>query len=490
MSRFIRDKGLSLFKGNARRQARYVPGRRLNFECLEGREMLSTTTGILNGSFESPALAAQTFQYAPGLAVWQFSTGAGVASNGSAFGNPAAPDGSQVAFLQASGSVTESVYLNAGTYSLSFQAAQRTGQTQEIEVLIDGKEIGTATPTSNAFGTYQLPEFTAAAGTHTVKLEGLNPKGGDNTAFVDEVAITAAQDMIVDGSFGAPSLPANAYLYTPSGSSWQFSTGAGVASNGSAFGNPAAPNGSQVAFLQATGSVTESVYLDAGTYSLTFQAAERASQSQELEVLIDGKEIGTATPTSNAFGTYQLPVFTVAAGTHTVKIEGLNPKGGDNTAFVDEVAITAAEDMIVDGSFGAPSLPANAYLYTPNGSSWQFSTGAGVASNGSAFGNPAAPSGSQVAFLQATGSVTESVYLDAGTYSLSFQAAERAGQTQEIKVLIDGATVGEATPTATTFATYDTPLFTVKAGMHTVELLGVNPNGGDNTAFVDEVQLS
>ena len=71
---------------------------------------------------------------------------AGITSNGSAFGNAAAPDGSQMAFLQQTGSASESVYLDAGSYSVSFQAAQRSGQTQTIEVLIDGKAVGTATP--------------------------------------------------------------------------------------------------------------------------------------------------------------------------------------------------------------------------------------------------------------------------------------------------------------------------------------------------------
>ena len=44
----------------------------------------------------------------------------------------------------------------------------------------------------------------------------------------------------------------------------------------------------------------------------------------------------------------------MAAGTHTVELLGLNPNGGDNTAFVDEVAITSSEDTIADGSFSRP----------------------------------------------------------------------------------------------------------------------------------------
>ena len=177
--------------------------------------MLTTTTGILDGSFESPSLPAKSFQYAPNGSPWQFTGLAGVAGNGSAFGNAAAPDGSQVAFLQQTGSASESIYLDAGSYSISFQAAQRGSQTQTIEVLIDGKSVGTATPASSAFGTYQTSVFTVAAGTHTVELLGLNPKGGDNTAFVDEVAITSSEDTIVDGSFESPTLAAETFQYAP-----------------------------------------------------------------------------------------------------------------------------------------------------------------------------------------------------------------------------------------------------------------------------------
>ena len=43
---------------------------------------------------------------------------------------------------------------------------------------------------------------------------------------------------------------------------------------------------------------------------------------------------------------------------HTVEFVGLNPQGGDNTAFIDEVAITAAADSVSDGSFEAPGLAA------------------------------------------------------------------------------------------------------------------------------------
>ena len=136
-----------------------------------------------------------------------------------------------------------------------------------------------------------------------------------------------------------------------------------MSSNGSAFtvDNPIAPDGTQVAFLQGTGSMSQSVYLDAGTYSLSFLAAQRPADQthyQEIQVLVDGVQVGLVTPSSTTYGSYQTSNFTVTAGTHTIQFVGLNPLGGDNTAFIDEVAIAPAANSISDGSFEAPGLAA------------------------------------------------------------------------------------------------------------------------------------
>ncbi|MGD0900291.1 MAG: DUF642 domain-containing protein, partial [Thermoguttaceae bacterium] len=294
-------------------------------------------------------------------------------------------------------------------------------------------------------------------------------------------------------SFETPGLPANVFQYAPNGSPWQFSGTAGVCGNGSGFGNPGAPGGSQAAFLQNTGSISQSTYLAAGTYSLSFMAAQRSGQKhyQEFKVLVDGLQEGMVTPAGTAYAGYQTLNFTLTAGTHTIQFIGLNPLGGDNTAFIDGLSISLTVDSINDGSFEAPGLPASTFQYAPDGSSWQFVGGGGVCSNGSAFGNPNAPNGSQAAFLQNTGSMNQSVYLDAGTCSLSFLAAQRAAEThyQEFKVLVDNTTVATVTPASTAYAWYQTPDFTVTAGLHTIEFVGVNPLGGDNTAFIDEVQI-
>ena len=180
---------------------------------------------------------------------------------------------------------------------------------------------------------------------------------------------------------------------------------------------------------------------------------------------------------------------------HTIQFLGLNPAGGDNTAFVDEVAITAQTQLDQRRQFrgagtGREHLPVRAHRFGlavlrrgRGGQQWQRFTSS----------NPNAPDGTQVAFVQGNGSMSQSLYLDAGTYSLSFLAAQRGGSSQlhyqEFQVLVDGVQVGSITPASTSYFSYQTPSFTVTAGVHTVQFLGLNPAGGDNTAFIDQVQI-
>ena len=56
-----------------------------------------SATGIVNGSFETPAIAS--YAYRPSSS-WTFISSAGIQHNGSAWGAPNAPDGVQTAFLQ------------------------------------------------------------------------------------------------------------------------------------------------------------------------------------------------------------------------------------------------------------------------------------------------------------------------------------------------------------------------------------------------------
>jgi hypothetical protein len=274
-----------------------------------------------------------------------------------------------------------------------------------------------------------------------------------------------------------------------------------VAGNGSGFtaGNPAAPDGTQVAFLQGTGTFSQSVVFTAGTYSISFKAAQRGNvqaSSQTFEVLEDGNVIGTFTPGSTNYDSYTTNSFTVTAGAHVITFVGLNPNGGDNTAFIDQATINTVAPILSNAGFETPNVGTGTYgafQYNPSGTAWTFDSGSGVAGNSSGFtsGNPNAPEGTQVAFLQGIGSFSQLATFTAGTYTLNFMAAQRGNfqaSNQTFQVLVDGVVIGTFTPGSTTYTAFSAS-FTVTGGNHTITFVGTDPNGGDNTAFIDQVFL-
>ncbi|HEX4591645.1 MAG TPA: hypothetical protein VH120_17035, partial [Gemmataceae bacterium] len=248
-------------------------------------------------------------------------------------------------FLQQNGSVSQSMTFAAGTYALSFRAAQRGngGGNQTFQVLVDGNVVGTFNNlTGTGFGTLSTGAFTVAAGSHTVTFQGTNLNGGDNTVLIDQVAIVSQATSLADTSFETAAVAPGGFVYGPTGTPWAFVGGAGIASNGSPFtsGNPNSPNGSQVLFLQNVGGVSQTATFPAGTYTLSLSAAARANGggNQRVQVLVDGNIVGTFNVTSKAYTTLTTSSFTLAAGSHIITIQGTN-KLGDNTAFIDQVSV-------------------------------------------------------------------------------------------------------------------------------------------------------
>ena len=314
----------------------------------------------------------------------------------------------------------------------------------------------------------------------------------------------SAAPALSDPGFAAPNVGTGAYddfEYNPNGSPWTFTGAAGVAGNGSGFtgGNPNAPLGTQVGLVQGVGStLSQSLTLAAGSYYISFTAAQHGNGGnnggEEVEVEIDGQDAGTITPAGTSYAVYNSTAFTVGAGSHTIALVGVDPNSQDNTAFITQVAVVSTTSL-ADPNFQTPVVGTGAsadYQADPSGSPWTFTSTAGVAGNGSSYtsANPPAPFGTQVGYIENTGALSQSVVLAAGTYVLSFQAAQRGSGNhggQEIEVLVDGNVVGTITPVGTAYATYASNVFTVSAGQHVIKLLGLEAG---STALFDQVIVS
>ena len=237
----------------------------------------------------------------------------------------------------------------AGTYTVSFDAAQRVwyqSSSQTFEVLLDGTVIGTFTPGSSSYTLYTTNSFTVAAGNHTLAFVGLNSSGGDHTAFIDAVTVTDPSTGLNDANFASPSVGtgSSAYQYRPHGHGLELRGPVGSQRLRSGRQRqrlhrrqPQRPAGPQAAFLQGTGALSQTFAFAAGTYTVSFDAAQRGLVSercaQTFEVLLDGTVIGTFTPGSSSYTLYTTNSFTVAAGNHTLAFVGLNPSGGDHPPY-------------------------------------------------------------------------------------------------------------------------------------------------------------
>lgn len=473
---------------------------------IDQLEIVRQATNLSDSGFESPALRNGAFQYNPVGSTWTFTGAAGFAANGSGFtiGNPNAPQGNQVLFLQRLGAASQTVSMNAGTYVLSFDAAQRgdRASSQTFQVLVDGNVVGTFNNlTSSGYATFSTSSFTVADGQHTIALKGTNVNnGGDNTILIDQITLTQQSNSLTDSGFESPAVNPRSIAYNPTGSAWTFTSGSGLAANGSGMtaGNPDAGQGNQVAFIQKQNSISQTVNLTAGTYAIRFLAAQRGNlpSTQTLEVLIDGNVVGTF---NSLRGTSYVPLttssFVLAAGEHTVTFKGTNLNGGDNTMLIDQASIITPASAVNDAGFELPALQAGAFAYNPTGSPWTFTGAAGVAANGSGFtrGNPNAPQGGQVAFLQRAGSFSEVVPFVAGNYTISFSAAQRGNlnSRQTFQVLLDGTVIGTFnTFSSASYGTLTTSTFAATTGNHTITFRGTNLYGGDNTILIDQVTIN
>ncbi|MDF2849100.1 MAG: alpha-glucosidase, family 31 of glycosyl hydrolase, partial [Oerskovia sp.] len=131
---------------------------------------------------------------------------------------------------------------------------------------------------------------------------------------------------------------------------WTFSARAGIQHNNSVFvpASPA-PQGERTAYLKSDSGlasrIDQTVVFPAGTYAITFAAANRVGfgGQQEFDVEVDGQKLGHYVPVGGDYQYYETAPFTVTQGEHTISFVATTTEG-DNTGFVDDVRVVAAGD--------------------------------------------------------------------------------------------------------------------------------------------------
>ncbi len=163
------------------------------------------------------------------------------------------------------------------------------------------------------------------------------------------------------------------------------------------------------------------------------------------------------------------------------------------------LAVTASNSSsvipITGSGFELPDIAAQSFQYTPESLEWVYSGGAGISDNGSPFTNcnPTAPEGQQVLFLQQAGRVQTEVSIPTpGAYRVSFRGAQRGcintPQGQSIRVSIGGKTLGSVRPAGNSYQLLYSAVLWLQQGSYSLRLEGANSEG-DNTAFIDDIQL-
>ena len=168
---------------------------------------------LANWGFETPWVYEGGSHSTPsgGGVGWTFSGSSGVQQNGNTtYASPMAPQGKQTGYITgSSSSISQSITLPAGTYTLRFLASETDGESQTIDVSYGGTNIGTFTSfPSTTYAPYVTSSFTSTGAGATISFAG----AGSGTALIDEVqifnktAITSTTNLLSNPSWSTGDL--------------------------------------------------------------------------------------------------------------------------------------------------------------------------------------------------------------------------------------------------------------------------------------------
>lgn len=220
-----------------------------------------------------------------------------------------------------------------------------------IETSTDGSTyttVSTITGQANPNGSAQTYNFGATTARYVrISATTLGAPASDESSYyrlqlaefeVYNIAGTGPVNTFVNAGFESPAV--SDFQYAPFTSGWNFLNGAGVQHNGGSFNTTSVPDGVQTAFLQNASEMNQSVNFSAGSHTISFSAAKRATYAgtQSFTVYYDSTVIGTFTPSTSTFTTFTTSSFTATAGNHTIRFVGTNASG-DNTDLIDHVVV-------------------------------------------------------------------------------------------------------------------------------------------------------
>ena len=320
---------------------------------------------LLNANFDPPAEDTSDNTGTGGIGPisgWS-NTGTVGVTDTAPFLNQSAHSGTHVAFTRAAASISQSVsgFDPSKNYTVTYFVSERGvgGVTQSTSVSLDGGTTSYTQPDpirkTDAFRRIVSGPLSVSGSTSTVQISAL--VGGDRTLLIDSVSISRAVPTVADGGFENPVQPDGDFKQAYgagggdlTGSAWTFLGGGGITDNGSAFGPPNPPEGSQAAILQggtAEFSTTVSGFEAGVTYSLSFEAAGRAGGAADFQVSLGGTllEFGgsnTLKPAVGSYTTFTSNEFTTSGGSLTLTFDGT----AAGTSFVDDIRFNFVAEAI------------------------------------------------------------------------------------------------------------------------------------------------
>ncbi|HUF61376.1 MAG TPA: hypothetical protein VMN36_04825 [Verrucomicrobiales bacterium] len=284
---------------------------------------------------------------------WTGQGGTGLNGPGGPFhDNATIPDGSQIAFIQGTGSLSQEItgLAPGSTYWLQFAYNARNccGGTIGLAVRFAGEDLfaaGDVVATLEAYNVVAVP-FTPGAATGL--LEFATTASGDATVLLDAVNITRRASgnlTVINPSFEAGGIPgAPGYLQPDPVFGWTMNGIYGINSSGAGplADNGATPDQDGVLFLQGTGSATQTIGgLTPGTeYTLTFRYNAGSLAMARLIVVIDENIVletdVTAVGGSNAYHTATIPFI---AGGNSAEITLGQITDTDAALLLDDVRV-------------------------------------------------------------------------------------------------------------------------------------------------------